>query len=92
MSSFHHAFVCIGVYFPGIAWLIITLQIIALSHCCLGLVHNVGPLFPKSFSAQRSCFCAGTEAIVRYEVFFECLCLARVPGCKLLSAIKRCVL
>lgn len=85
MSS--HAFVSVVV--NSIAWLIITLQVIALSHLYLGLVQKVGPpLFPKSFSAQMWCFCTGTKATVYHKVFFECLCLEGVLECMLLSAIK----
>lgn len=83
MWSFHHAFVSVVV--NSIAWPIITLQIIALSHCYLGLVHNVAPpppLFPESFSAQRRLYATRC---------FECLCLERVLECMLLNAIKRFV-
>lgn len=54
MSSFQHAFVSVVV--NNIAWLNITLQIIALSHCCLGLVHNVGPPLSKKLLSTEAMF------------------------------------
>lgn len=86
MSCFNHALVCVVV--NNIAWLIITLQIIALSHCCPGLVHDVAPypptLFPISFSAQ---FMSWNKGDCMLQGVFEHLCLERVLECMLLSAI-----
>lgn len=91
MSGFHHAFVSVAV--DGIAWLIITLWTIALSHCCHDLVHNAASsphtalplslpqtLFSKSFSAQTSCLCWNKGDCMLQSVF-ECLCLETVLEC-----------
>lgn len=84
MSGFYHTFLSVVV--NSIAWLIITLQVIALSHLSLPCTEGRFPFSPNSFSAQMWCFCAGTKATVYHNVFF--LCLERVLECMLLTAIK----
>lgn len=70
-------FVCVDV-----AWLILTLQVIALSHYSLSLVQMVGSLF---FFSKLLCtdvmFLHWNKANCCHQVFyFECLCSERVDG------------